>query len=79
MGRGSGPTSKTIQKGDLGMKPISAYWALLVGLLSVAGQVVTYYLRFGKGAIRYSKPERIDFGVVESMLRASAKSEGPVC
>lgn len=24
---------------------------------------------FGKGAIRYSKPERIDFNVVESMLR----------
>jgi uncharacterized protein YdhG (YjbR/CyaY superfamily) len=34
---------------------------------------------FGKGAIRYSKPERIDFGVVESMLRATVKSEGPIC
>ena len=34
---------------------------------------------FGKGAIRYSKPERIDFGVVESMLWGTAKSEGPVC
>jgi len=33
----------------------------------------------GKGAIRYSKPERIDFNVVESMLRATQESTGPVC
>lgn len=33
----------------------------------------------GKGAIRYSKPERIDFNVVESMLRATTESTGPVC
>jgi uncharacterized protein YdhG (YjbR/CyaY superfamily) len=33
----------------------------------------------GKGAIRYSRPERIDFDVVESMLRATAESTGPVC
>ncbi len=34
---------------------------------------------FGKGAIRYSKPERIDFNVVESMLRATVGSTGVVC
>jgi uncharacterized protein YdhG (YjbR/CyaY superfamily) len=33
----------------------------------------------GKGAIRYSKPERIDFKVVESMLRATQESTGKVC
>jgi len=33
----------------------------------------------GKGAIRYSKPEHIDFNVVESMLRGTVKSTGPVC
>jgi len=33
----------------------------------------------GKGAIRYSKPERIDFKVVESMLRATVQSTGRVC
>ena len=33
----------------------------------------------GKGAIRYSKPERIDFNVVASMLRGTVKSTGPVC
>ena len=32
----------------------------------------------GKGAIRYSKPQRIDFNLVESMLRAMVKSTGPV-
>ena len=33
----------------------------------------------GKGCIRYSKPERIDFNVVASMLRATQESEGVVC
>lgn len=33
----------------------------------------------GKGAIRYSRPERIDFQVVEQMLRATAESTGPIC
>jgi uncharacterized protein YdhG (YjbR/CyaY superfamily) len=33
----------------------------------------------GKGAIRYSKPEKIDFEVVASMLRATAESSGEVC
>ena len=33
----------------------------------------------GKGVIRYSKPERIDFRLVESMLRGTVESTGPVC
>lgn len=33
----------------------------------------------GKGCIRYSKPEKIDFGVVESMLMATVESTGEVC
>ena len=33
----------------------------------------------GKGAIRYSKPERIDFKVVEMMLTATRKSKGVIC
>jgi len=36
-------------------------------------------ITFGKGAIRYSKPEHIDFKEVESMLRATEESEGVVC
>ena len=34
---------------------------------------------YGKGAIRYSKPERIDFKVVEKLLRATQESTGQVC
>lgn len=33
----------------------------------------------GKGAIRYSKPKHINFDVVESMLRGTMTSTGPVC
>ena len=33
----------------------------------------------GKGAIRYSHPEKIDYDVVESMLRATVASSGEVC
>jgi uncharacterized protein YdhG (YjbR/CyaY superfamily) len=36
-------------------------------------------ISFGKGAIRYSKPERIDFAVVESMLHATVESTGSIC
>ena len=33
----------------------------------------------GKGAIRYSTPEKIDFAVVQKMLRATVESTGQVC
>ncbi len=33
----------------------------------------------GKGCIRYSTPAKIDFEVVNGMLEASAKAEGPIC
>ena len=33
----------------------------------------------GKGAIRYSRTEMIDFEVVKSMLRGTVDSTGPVC
>ncbi len=33
----------------------------------------------GRGAIRYSRPEHIDFNAVESMLRGTAEAAGPVC
>ncbi len=33
----------------------------------------------GKGCIRYSKPEKIDFEVVKSMLKATVESTGEVC
>ena len=33
----------------------------------------------GKGCIRYSKPEKIDFKVVEMMLKATQESTGVIC
>ena len=44
-----------------------------LNLLKVKG------VSLGKGCIRYSKPEKIDFKVVESMLKATVKSTGVVC
>jgi uncharacterized protein YdhG (YjbR/CyaY superfamily) len=42
-------------------------------LLKVTG------VSIGKGVIRYSKPERIDFKVVEMMLKATQESTGVIC
>jgi len=42
-------------------------------LLNVPG------ITLGKGCIRYSKPEKIDFKVVERMLKATMESTGEVC
>lgn len=36
-------------------------------------------LSVGKGCIRYTKPEKVDFAVVESLLRATVKSKGTPC
>jgi uncharacterized protein YdhG (YjbR/CyaY superfamily) len=33
----------------------------------------------GKGCIRYSKPEKMDFEVVEMMLKATQESTGVIC
>jgi uncharacterized protein YdhG (YjbR/CyaY superfamily) len=44
-----------------------------IDLLKIKGVSV------GKGCIRYSKPEKIDFKVVESMLKATEESIGVVC
>jgi hypothetical protein len=30
------------------LKKVSLYWSLLVGLLAIVGQVVTFYIRFGR-------------------------------
>jgi uncharacterized protein YdhG (YjbR/CyaY superfamily) len=36
-------------------------------------------ISLGKGAIRYSRPEKIDFALVEIMLRGTLESNGPIC
>ena len=42
-------------------------------------QVAGKGISFGKGCIRYTKPERIDFKIVEKMLIATEKSDAPIC
>jgi uncharacterized protein YdhG (YjbR/CyaY superfamily) len=42
-------------------------------------QLQSKRISVGKGAIRYSKPERIDFEVVKNMLHGTVKSTRPVC
>lgn len=37
----------TTGMGGLDLKPIPVYWAPGMGILSVAAQMITYYLRFG--------------------------------
>ena len=36
-------------------------------------------VRLSKGCIRYSRPERIDFQVVERILKAARESTGIIC
>jgi uncharacterized protein YdhG (YjbR/CyaY superfamily) len=33
----------------------------------------------GKGCIRYANPRKIDFDLIETMLKQTAQSRGPVC
>lgn len=37
------------------------------------------YRTLGKGVLRYSKPKKIDFRVVEMMLNATRESTGAIC
>lgn len=36
-------------------------------------------LSIGKGCIRYPRPEKINFEIVEKLLRATVHSSGPIC
>ena len=36
-------------------------------------------LKVGKGCIRYSRPEQVDFEVVQSLLAATATTDASIC
>jgi len=36
-------------------------------------------LKMGKGCIRYTKPEKIDFGIIKQLLVETHKSKRPIC
>lgn len=42
-------------------------------------QLIGKGISLGKGCIRYSKPEKIDFALVEQLLKATVLSTGEVC
>jgi len=44
-----------------------------------AGQLTGKGVSHGKGCIRYSKPGRMDFDVIVSLLKATVASKGQVC
>lgn len=58
---------------------IALYILRTAVMKSHAGQLQGPGISHGKGCIRYSKPERIDFAVVESLLKATVESTGEVC
>jgi uncharacterized protein YdhG (YjbR/CyaY superfamily) len=69
-----------VEVGFASQKHFIALYILRTDVMkSHADQLVGTGISHGKGCIRYSKPERIDFKIVESMLKATAKSIGQVC
>jgi uncharacterized protein YdhG (YjbR/CyaY superfamily) len=36
-------------------------------------------LNLGKGCVRYTRPEKMDFSVIEQLLAASRDSDSPIC
>jgi hypothetical protein len=55
-----------------------ARWAAYAGARPPMGSV-SGRPRVGKGCIRYSRPDKIDFAVVEKMLAATRDSTGEIC
>jgi len=69
-----------VEVGFMSQKNYISLYILRTDVMSTHKKLLTGKgVSFGKGCIRYTKPERIDFNVVESMLRATEESEGVVC
>ena len=47
-GKSAADVSVTAAKGGFGLDPIPVYWAFAVGILAIAAQLITYFLRFGR-------------------------------
>ncbi|MBI5935560.1 MAG: DUF1801 domain-containing protein [Chloroflexi bacterium] len=69
-----------VEAGFASQKHFIAFYILRTDVMkSHANQLIGTGISHGKGCIRYSKPERIDFKVVESLLKATVQSTGQVC
>ena len=77
-----------------GMPGYSRDGTIEVGFASQKNNIALYILRtdvlnphrdrfspsaIGKGCIRYANPRKIDFDLIETMLKQTAQSRGPVC
>ena len=47
-GKSAAGVSVTSANGGLDLDPIPVYWAFAVGILAIAAQLITYFLRFGR-------------------------------
>ena len=78
-----GPSYKRNREGEVGIasqKPFLGLYILRTDLMKDhRDQLQGKGIGVGKGAIRYSRPEHIDFELVKSRLRASVKSTRLVC
>lgn len=69
-----------VEAGFASQKNFIGVYILRTDVMNAHNHILTSKgVNVGKGAIRYSKPERIDFVVVEKMLRATQESKGPIC
>jgi uncharacterized protein YdhG (YjbR/CyaY superfamily) len=78
-----GPSYKRngeVEVGFASQKDFIGFYILRTDVMAVhRHQLSGEGISVGKGAIRYSKPEHINFDVIESMLHGTMTSTGPVC
>jgi uncharacterized protein YdhG (YjbR/CyaY superfamily) len=72
---------KNGEEGDVGFASQKNYISLYILKKDVLDKFRPQLkgLSVGKGCIRYSKPEKIDFKIVDEMLRESYLSNGEIC
>ena len=69
-----------VELGFASQKHFIALYVLNTGVMDAHRHLLTGKgISLGKGCIRYSKPERIDFEVVAKLLRAAQQASGPIC
>lgn len=72
--------SGVVEVGFASQKHFIAFYILRTDVMKTHRELLKIKgVSLGKGCIRYSGPAKIDFKVVESMLKATKKSTGPVC
>ncbi len=69
-----------VEVGFASQKNFVALYILRTGVMNAHRDLLNVKgVSLGKGCIRYSKPEKIDFKVVEMMLKATRESTGIIC